>query len=69
MKTAQEMVSILIDKLESNYKAHKRYMKKYEETGKETWYQMASEKIEIVIVLERLYKEFTGKEYNYKEEE
>ena len=69
MKTAQEMVGILIDKLEANYKAHKRYIKKYEETGKDPWYQMASEKMEVVITIEYLYKDFTGKEYKFKEEE
>lgn len=69
MKTAQEMVSILADRLEANYKAHKRYIKKYEETGKDSWYEIASEKMEVVITLEHLYKDFTGKEYEFEEEE
>lgn len=63
MKTAKEMVEILERTLEFEYKTLFKYQKKYEETRKEIYEQMSMEKMEAIITLERLYKDFTGKNY------
>lgn len=68
MKTAQEMVQILERNLEFELKMLNKYQKKYEKTGKKICEQIAMERMEVLIVLEYLYKDFTGKEYKFKEE-
>lgn len=68
MKTAQEMVQILEHNLELELKKLNKYQKRYEETGKKIYEQMSMERMEVLITLEYLYKDFTGKEYKFKEE-
>lgn len=59
MKTANEMIKILENRIKTNYNILEKYNKKYEETGKESWYQLAAQVNEKIILLEQLHKEFT----------
>ena len=63
MKNANEMLEILVNELEHQNITFERYNAKYVETGRESWYQRANEVNGKIIVLERLYEQFTGKKY------
>ena len=63
MKTAEEMIQVLEKEIKVKYATLERYTKKYQENGKESWYNLMEQVNEKIILLEYLYKEFTGKEY------
>ena len=67
MKTAEEMIQIIKNEIKGKYATLKRYEKKYQESGRESWYTLITLVNEKIILLEYLYKEFTGMEYTYEE--
>jgi hypothetical protein len=68
MLTAQEMLNVLEFKLKVYNELHKKYSKISLEEGESHWKTMVNSIEDALMVLGNLYKDFTGKEYKFKEE-
>lgn len=68
MLTAQEMITALERKLKIYWELFRKYEKKYLEKNNDCWYDIANRIWSKIELLQDIYKEFTGLDYEYKEE-
>ena len=68
MLTAQEMITTLEMKLKIYWELFHKYEKKYLEENDENWFKISRQIWNKIELLQELYKDFTGLNYEYKGE-